>query len=115
MKYSLLILLLLSGCSTWSRQDIALEATYIGLSVVDMGQTIDIAKRPTEYYEVNPILGEHPSPGRVKSFFVFTRVLHVIVVDLLPPKWRPWFQGMGIVEEGYWVWNNNQIGLNVRF
>jgi hypothetical protein len=44
----------------WTKTDTVLEAVYAGLTIVDWGQTRDIAKHPQQYSEMNPLLGKHP-------------------------------------------------------
>lgn len=112
----LLILVTCSGCAhdPWSKPDIAREALYIGVSVVDMGQTLDIKNHP-ELRETNPLLGDHPSDGRIKTFFVTTRVLHIMAVHWMPAEWRATFQGIGIGYQFATVVSNNRLGLSVNF
>jgi hypothetical protein len=100
----------------WSRQDIALEGTFIFLHIVDWGQTRDISKNPDKYYEgINPFLGEHPSTERVDLWFVTTTLAHIVITNYLPSKYRPYFQGVTIGITGAAVIRNFSIGLSVNF
>ena len=112
----LAILLLLTGCATdpWSKQDIALEAAYMLVTAADMAQTLQIKDHPG-MIETNPLMGEHPTDGRIYSHFATCAVLHVLAVDLLPSKYRGMFQMLGIGFESAVVYHNNTLGLNVRF
>ena len=101
----------------WTRADTARESTYLALHVIDWGQTRNIAHRESEdYYEkVNPILGRHPSIGRVNTYMTVSAVAHVGIAYVLPPSWRSVFQytTMGYVT-GLIV-SNDRIGLKVDF
>ena len=89
-KALLAALLLTAGTAQaadpWTRQDVALQATYATLHVLDWGQTRYIADHPREHYERNPILGRHPSRGRVDAYFATTLALHTLVTHLLPAR-----------------------------
>ena len=112
----LVILLLLTGCATdpWSKQDIALEAAYMLVTAADLNQTLQIKDHPG-MIETNPLMGEHPTDGRIYSHFATCAVLHVLVVDLLPSKYRGMFQMLGIGFESSVVYHNNQLGLSIKF
>jgi hypothetical protein len=99
----------------WSKQDIALEGIYLALKTIDMGQTLDIAAQPDKYYEVNPVLGRHPSKSAVYAYFLTTSLLHIGITNVLPTKYRPWFQGVTIGLSGACVIHNYSIGLRVNF
>lgn len=65
-----------------AREFIALETTYQMLSAVDLATTLDIKKQCDEgrfRYEQNPLLGRHPSDGRVVGYFLATDALHALV------------------------------------
>lgn len=119
LSFILFVLLLTSypgyAADPWSRQDIGLEVGYQLLHVIDWGQTRQIAKQPDKYYEMNPILGEHPSVGRVDAYMALSGLLHVGVTHFLPKEYRPWFQGITIVIKGGLVAHNFSIGLGVSF
>ncbi len=123
MKTKLLLLLALvvftpycaGGRNKWSTQDKTLEGTYQVLHVLDWGQTRDIAKNPDKYYEMNPILGKHPSTTEVDIYFITTAILHPIVTHLLPNTWRPWWQGITISVSGVCVVNNFAVGIKMDF
>ncbi len=60
---------------TVDRSTPALEWAYQGAAVADMLTTLDIKNHPT-LMETNPLLGEHPSNGKVFAYFAGTGVLH---------------------------------------
>ena len=123
VKQSLLTLLaclLFSGCATfkldpWTKNQMLLQGTSLTLNVIDWGQTLDIAGNPDEYYETNPILGEHPSRAEVNRYFACFMGAQVLITHLLPSEYRKWWLGCNIMVSGYYVQNNYRIGLRVNF
>lgn len=118
-----LVLLLLCSCS-WNREEIVMETTWQVLHVLDWGTTLDIAARPDEFYEMNPILGEYPSRGQVNAYMFTGAILHPIVTHLLPREAdilgkdthpRRLFQAITIGMSGACVVNNFSIGLKLNF
>ena len=99
----------------WSKRDYILQATWTVLHIVDWGQTLDIAKNPQQYHENNPILGGHPSVGRVNSYMAAGLIINPLIVHVLPSKWRPYFQGLSIGVTTGCVVNNYRVGLHVNF
>jgi hypothetical protein len=122
---AVLFVVTLSGCAAleprpWSQQDIMLEAATITVLALDRGQTHRISSAPPETpgtyrYETNPILGKHPSTGQINIYFAAVALLHIYIVDQLPPKWRPYFQIGTIAVEAAVIHDNYQQGLNIRF
>lgn len=99
----------------WSKRDYALEATWIAIHTVDWGLTLDIAKNPDKYHEMNPIIGRHPSVGKVNSYMFASTIIHPVFVHILPSKWRPYFQAFTIGISSACVINNFNIGLHINF
>lgn len=85
------------------------------LNIIDWGQTLDIADKPDEFREVNPILGEHPSKGRVNTYFALASLAKLGITHILPSKYRKWWLGFNIAVSGYCVGNNYHIGARVNF
>jgi hypothetical protein len=98
----------------WSERDKYLEATYLTLHVVDWLQTKDIAARQG-YYEMNPILGRHPSQSMVDLYFIGTGLAHVGLIHVLPKEYRPWVQGGTIALEIGCIGHNYSAGVKWRF
>lgn len=100
-----------SGClgPKWSKQDIIRQTAAMTLTAIDWHQTRNGVVR-TGYYERNPILGEHPDQGTVDLWFLVGAALNLLIVDLLPADWRPYFQWGAIAVEGACVINNHRIG-----
>lgn len=95
----------------WSKQDIALEGVYLVLHLIDWGQTRQIANDPEHYHEMNPIIGKHPSTGRVDVYMATSALLHLGVTHFLPKECRPYFQGVTLAMQGTVVMHNFSIGL----
>lgn len=98
----------------WTKQDIALQATASLLHVADWMQTREIASN-NEYIELNPILGEHPSQSEVNWFMGGMILGGWIVSDLLPPKWRRYYQMLYIGSEAATVAHNYNAGVTFKF
>jgi hypothetical protein len=99
----------------WSKQDYALEATWQVIHLMDWGTTLDITRHPDQYKELNPILGEHPTREEVNLYMFSGALLHAGVTHILPPKYRPYFQGITIGMSGVCVLNNLSVGLQIKF
>ena len=99
----------------WSEQDITLEMTYQVFHFIDWRQTRWIAKHPDDYCELNPILGKHPSTTEVDLYFIGTALLHPLITDLLPEKYRPIWQGITIGMSATCVGWNFSLGIGFDF
>ena len=99
----------------WSKQDQQRQLAYTALHMVDWGQTLDIADSLKDYYETNPILGEHPSRSEVNTYMATSLAKHWLIARRLTPKKRRVFQWTTIVVKGLYITNNKRIGLSVNF
>ena len=76
----------------WDTTDKMLSGTALALTMIDMGQTVSIAKdcrnNGAHYYETNNLLGKCPSVGRVREYFVSSILLSGVIADMLPSKYR---------------------------
>ena len=101
------------------------EAAYDTLTIVDMGQTVTIARNPQIASEVGPItrnvIGSHPSTKAVYEYMASEMLLHGVVTFLLDradPGSGPWhtasllWQGAGIVNEAASVTLNFSQGID---
>jgi hypothetical protein len=94
------------------------EWVYQGAAFADMLTTLDIAKHPN-LVEENPLMGQHPSDGKVLGYFAATGVLHYLVTRELvrenvpAPIVQTW-EALGIGLEVGMVAHNYSIGLRVR-
>ena len=98
----------------WTTEDIWLESAWQVLHVADWGQTRYISES-ADYWEVNPILGRHPSRREVDAFFVLTSVLHWVISDSVGARDRLRWQWISIGVKGGTVWRNWLIGVRVQF
>ena len=122
MKKLFLLLVLLASSNTafaghdeWTADDTKRQAVYLSLHTIDWGQTRNIAKNPELYREVNPVIGEHPSTGRVDGYFVATALLHTGIAYVLPAEWRKGFQYVTIVIEAGVTNRNRNLGIKIDF
>ena len=119
-KVLIIALILLVSASAmaaekWTDDDYALEGSYLALHFVDWRQTRTIAKNPDRYYEINPILGRHPSTTEVDIYFAATTLLHPIISHYLPQPYRKWFQSVSVILSGTCVVNNFVVGIKMDF
>jgi hypothetical protein len=95
------------------------EWVYQGAAFADMLTTLDIARHPN-LVEENPLMGQHPSDGRVLGYFAATGVLHYLVTRELvrenvpAPIVQTW-EALGIGLEVGMVAHNYSLGLRARF
>ena len=102
-----LIILLVSGCA-WDTNSWVRHGIYSGLHLLDWKQTQTIARNPDRYWEMNPVLGRHPSVQRVNTYFLATYLVNTAISVLLTDELRKWFQFGIIGVEGVAVgWNLN--------
>ena len=115
----ILVLLLPLPCAAqyanWTPADKALLATSTALLIVDWGQTRYIAKNPDRFHELNPILGRHPSVGRVNTYFATAIIGNYLLADWLGPTNRKLYLGGITALETVVVIRNNGIGIKVAF
>ena len=108
MPLLLLVLVLLSGCSVSQ-----LQKSTTALLAADYAQTLEIAKHPDQFWEMNPILGRHPSEDRVHAYFLTWLAINWLVGDRLPERVsKPFYYTMLAVES--WAVTNN-ISAGIRF
>jgi hypothetical protein len=99
----------------WRDADTYREATYLTLHALDWLQTRNIARDPTRWHEQNPILGAHPSVGRVDGYFALAGLAQYAIARYLPAEYREAFQYVGIGFEGGMVSHNFSLGIGVHF
>lgn len=103
------------SASDWKEADTDRQIAYLLLHAVDWGQTRNIARNPHEYYEFNPLLGEHPSVKRVDSYMLASALTHTAISYVLPPKWREAFQQVTLSVKSGLVDHNFSIGLRIDY
>ncbi len=105
----------ISYADEWGDSDITKEVTWQILHIMDWKQTIMISKQPDKYYEMNPILGRHPSKGKVNTYMSVCAIMHLGISHILPQKHREYWQYITIGMSGTTVLHNFSIGLKVSF
>ena len=101
----------------WTEEEKNKELLYLLLHGLDWAQTRTIAKNPNKYSEINPILGRHPSTGRVNNYFLATGLGHLGLNDMLNyPQYRKWFQNSTIGLEALITPRNKfKFGIGATF
>ena len=99
----------------WNLEERTTFAMSSVMLVADWAQTRQIARNADQYRETNPILGEHPSMGRVNTYFATALMLNYVIGRSLDRRWRTaWFVTVQSVEASV-VQRNLSIGLEVSF
>ena len=99
----------------WDRTDSMLLGSALTLTAIDWGQTRDIAQHPERFSESNPILGAHPSVGRVDNYFLISMAGIVGLSAVLPSRTRKYVLGGVTFVEAVVVINNHGAGIRVSF
>jgi hypothetical protein len=90
------------------------ELIFMGTLLLDYSQTRDI-KNHAGMYEINHILGQHPSDAKIRNYFLAVGVGHYLVTKALPNEYRPYWQWGWIGIELLTIAHNRQIGLQFKF
>jgi hypothetical protein len=121
---SILVFILISSpCFAWDKEDTAMQVAVVSLLLADMSQTLYISEHGSEYRELNPILGEHPSKNKVYTYFIAGAVIHTTISYLIekvpfienPKLVRRIWQGSFIVVESGVVTRNKLIGIGFSY
>jgi hypothetical protein len=117
-----LLALLFSLCSCasypfqgWTANNTALELTGTALQAADWSQTRWIASHGSNYHEINPLLGPHPSDGTVNTYFLGSALFRLALSSSLRDPYRTWTQYLFIVTSGGLVAHNASIGAGFRW
>ena len=106
---------ILADNRAWTGEEKAWLGTAATFTVADWATTRDLTRRYNEgYYENNPILGKHPSTGRVDLYFVTAGLLGYAIADNLDQNRKLFLQGWTAVEIFY-VNRNLNLGLKMKF
>lgn len=111
----LLVCSIAAHADDWTKTDTGLEVAWLTLHALDWGQTRYIARNPDLFYERNPILGDHPSVGRVNTYFALTAIAHYGVSQWLSPSNRRIWQTVSIGFAAGTVNANYNIGVRLDF
>jgi len=97
----------------WDKYDTSLMITSNLLLIIDWSQTRYIVKHPERFSEENPILGRHPSIGKVNTYFITSILVNSAVGYILPNPYRKYWFGIISGIELYTIGKN--INCGVRF
>lgn len=95
----------------WTRGDSAREIAHGFLLAIDHSQTVYTARHPDRFQEYNKLMGQHPSVGRVNSYFLLAEALHIGISNALPHSWREPFQYLTLGSEIGAVGRNVWVGI----
>lgn len=98
----------------WDSRDQALLAIGTTLHMIDWGQTRYIAKNPSEYREMNPLMGDHPSMGTVNSYMLVTALLFPLAAEMFP-EYRTYILAFWVGSRALVVGNNYAIGIRMSW
>lgn len=99
----------------WDKYDKYLLGAAVTTTILDWGQTRDIAKNPNKWSEANPILGNHPTTGEVDLYFVGALIAEVGVAHILPSKYRKGFLVGVTLVETICIIHNHGAGIRINF
>ena len=99
----------------WTKADTIREVAWQVIHVIDWGQTLEIARQPDKFYELNPIMGKHPSVGKVNAYMAISAITHAGISYVLPKKYRVYYQWITFSVSSACIINNFNVGLRVKF
>ena len=102
----LLCLIFLSSCS-WSKGEIAWGIASTLATGADTYTTTRFLDNP-DNYEMNPMLGKHPSDTEVITYMVTSQLLVLMVAHIFP-EWRTWILGSKTAVNTGFAINNTQL------
>jgi len=98
----------------WTTEQKTIAAVGMTATVIDYGQTRYIASKPY-LHEYNPIMGRHPSNGRIAANFIIMPLLAYVIADNLSSEHRTMFlYTVSTIEVGM-VGRNAYLGFGVKF
>ena len=114
-----LLLLIPSAAWAWEDWDQTTRTMFVASSIAitaDWATTRNMTRRYDEgYYELNPILGTHPSRTEVDAYMIGMLVSNYFITDWLPQEYRIFYLGWRTITHGSAAQNNMSIGLRLQF
>ena len=114
-----LLLLIPSAASAWEDWDQSTRTMFVASSIAitaDWATTRNMTRRYNEgYYELNPILGKHPTRTEVDVYMIGMLVANYYITDWLPNEYRNIYLGIRTIVHGEAAHNNMSIGLRLQF
>ena len=99
----------------WTDEQKVVAAGAGVLLAADWLQTRQIAKHPDQFQEYNPILGEHPSQGKVNLYFLVATGGLLLIADFMPNEWRTTALYAVAAVQTLAVSNNLSHGISIRW
>ena len=101
---------------SWRASDVALAGAFAVALAIDAAQTRGLAQRGWQSYsETNPILGPHPSVGRVNTYTAVAAVTVLGVASVVPRRVRPWLLAAALAVETFTIAGNARHGVALKF
>lgn len=111
------VLALVCGCAhaQWTTEQKAMSGAFLTLWAADYGQTRTIAQHPERWVEYNPVIGKHPTLGRVNLYFLAAPIISGVLLDNVSSTERTWaLRVLTSLEVGL-VAHNAHIGIRASF
>jgi hypothetical protein len=89
--------------------------TALASTAIDWAQTRTISHEPDRCYEMNGLLGRHPSMGRVDRYFAVSMLAETGIAFALPNPYRKIWLGAVTISEVAFVVHNRGIGIKASF
>lgn len=110
----LLLLAMPAQARDWTNEELGWGAAAAAVRLADWAQTRNIVRNPDRFREVNPIIGEHPSMGRVDGVFILGSALLFAAAHYFPEYRRSILQVYVVIGSGV-VARNASIGVKMSF
>lgn len=98
----------------WTAAEKGLGVAALTLHMIDLGQTRHIAKSGGVFHELNPVIGRHPSVGRVNGYFLASGLLIASLAHFVP-EYRKELLMLYVGVQAANTARNFSIGLRVSF
>jgi hypothetical protein len=93
MKTILCIIILTCFSCSWSKAEITKEVCYGVLHALEIEQTVYGIEK-LGYKESNPMYGEHPSKGKIRTIGLVTGAGHYLITNYIWPEYRASWQNI---------------------
>jgi len=100
----------------WNATDIGLAGGFLAMLWVDAAQTRSLARQHwAGFSESNPILGQHPSVGRINTYTAAAAITTLGIAAVLPQRARRWWlAGAFAIEASTVIYTTTQVGVAFR-
>jgi hypothetical protein len=99
---------------TWSGSDIVLAGAFTTTLLLDASQTRGLARGGWDRFrEANPLLGPHPSVGRINAYTAIAGLTVLGAAAIVPTRARPWLLGAALLVEAFTVARNAREGIAI--